>query len=91
MNLWRYENSPALNERFGASGGVTPQKEQCKLASEYPATMAVSPRLRQAAGRYGQPSEPKVQPLTELELDTELLSPMSGSIENLYKFESRCI
>jgi hypothetical protein len=33
----------AYNERFGASGGVTPQEKQCEFASEYPAGMAVSP------------------------------------------------
>jgi hypothetical protein len=34
---------PADNERFGASGGVTPQKELCENESLSPATMAVSP------------------------------------------------
>jgi hypothetical protein len=34
---------PADNERFGASGGVSPQEKQCELASEYPATTVVSP------------------------------------------------
>jgi hypothetical protein len=31
------------NERFGASGGVAPQKVQCEFASECPATTVVSP------------------------------------------------
>jgi hypothetical protein len=45
----------AGNERFGASGGVTPQKVLCESESLAPATPAVFPRLRQAAGRYLQP------------------------------------
>jgi hypothetical protein len=35
--------TPAANERFGASGGVTPQKRQCENESLQPATTAVSP------------------------------------------------
>jgi hypothetical protein len=45
-------NKAAPNERFGASGGVTPQKVLYENESLSPATPAVSPRLRQAAGRY---------------------------------------
>jgi hypothetical protein len=36
---------------FGAMAGVTPQKVLCENESLSPATTAVSPRLRQAAGR----------------------------------------
>jgi hypothetical protein len=34
---------PAPNERFGASGGVTPQKVSCEDERLQPATTAVSP------------------------------------------------
>jgi hypothetical protein len=37
------EKMPADNERFGASGGVTPQKVLCELASECPAGTVVFP------------------------------------------------
>jgi hypothetical protein len=33
----------ASNERFGASGGVTPQKEPCKKERLCPATPSVNP------------------------------------------------
>jgi len=41
---------PALNGRFHASGGVSPQEHLCKLASTPPARNFVNPRLREAAG-----------------------------------------
>jgi hypothetical protein len=41
--ITKYEETPADNERFGASGGVTPQEKQSELASEYSAGTLVSP------------------------------------------------
>ena len=41
---------PAHNTRFYESGGVTPQKKQCVIASASPAASAVKPPPRQAAG-----------------------------------------
>jgi hypothetical protein len=50
----------AANERFGASGGVSPQKSQCENESLSPATPAVSPppspSRRTLAASVGQPS-----------------------------------
>jgi hypothetical protein len=40
----------AANERFGASGGVSPQEKEYEIARKYPARTVVFPRLRQAAG-----------------------------------------
>jgi hypothetical protein len=43
MSFGNYIETPAANERFGASGGVTPPKVLCENESEYPAGTLVRP------------------------------------------------
>jgi hypothetical protein len=43
MNKKAETSAAAYNERFGASGGVTPQKELCENESLQPAGTIVSP------------------------------------------------
>jgi len=42
---------PADNERFHASGGVSPQKHLCVFASAPPARTFVTPRCAKPLGR----------------------------------------
>jgi len=55
MELNKRNGRAAYNMRFYESGGVTPQKKQCEIASTSPAETVVSPAFIKPLGRYMPP------------------------------------
>ena len=58
----KYENHLTPNGRLYESGGVTPQKKQCVIASTSPAASAVAPAFIKPLGRYMKPKSNHHQP-----------------------------
>ena len=58
----KYENHLTPNGRLYESGGVTPQKKQCVIASTSPAASTVAPAFIKPLGRYMKPKSNHHQP-----------------------------